>query len=255
MWNHAFMATRVPRSRQKAADADAPPFDFTEAEKDRAAEVTDLIAPLVAVLAQALQPRTEVVLHDLTRMPNTIAAIGGSITGREVGGPPTDLGLRDFSTGTGEHKVGYRTETADGLVMRSSSIFFHAKSGRPVACLCINQDVDDLERARKVLAALTGVPEPDRDSVPAPGETFPVSVDVLAEGIMRNAIDAVGVPVNLMKKSHKVQVVRELNENGFFTIREAVDIAAKRLHVSRYTVYNYLNEMGEGPAAEASYEA
>lgn len=249
------MATsnKAPQRRRKAGEpALVPKLVFTAAERARAAQVVELFSPLVPVLAQALDPRTEVVLHDLTCMPDTIAAIGGSITGREVGGPPTDLGLRDFASGRGEHQINYRTETGDGLVMRSSSLFFHAPSGKAVACLCINSDIDDLERARKVLAALTGTSESDKGgAVVKPGETFPVSVDKLAEGLLRNAIEAVGAPVDLMKKSHKIQVVQELNENGFFNIREAVDIAAKRLQVSRYTVYNYLNELG-GVAPEMS---
>ena len=105
-----------------------------------------ILAPIVPVLAEALQPRTEVVLHDLTRMPNTIAAIGRPITGRGVGGPPTDLGVRTFRSGSSDHLIGYRTEV-DGLSLRSSSIFFRAASGKGVACLCINSDIDALRRA------------------------------------------------------------------------------------------------------------
>jgi predicted transcriptional regulator YheO len=46
-----------------------------------------------------------------------------------------------------------------------------------------------------------------------------------------------------MKKAHKVAVARDLAQRGFFAIREAVDVIAQRLDVSRYTIYNYLNEL------------
>ncbi|MBP2329244.1 putative transcriptional regulator YheO [Kibdelosporangium banguiense] len=240
------MTAKTGGSREGSGKAESGELSFTEAEVIHAAHVVSLIAPIVPALAQALRPRTEVVLHDLTKMPNTIAAIAGSITGRQVGGPATDLGLRTFSSGWSEHLIGYPTETADGLVMRSSSIFFHAESGKPVCCLCLNTDVDDLRRAQEVLAVLTATTtiSSTADGPPgAPVETFPVSVDELAAGILRDAIAAIGVPVELMKKAHKVAVVRELDGRGFFTIREAVDLAAQRLGVSRFTIYNYLNEL------------
>jgi predicted transcriptional regulator YheO len=50
------------------------------------------------------------------------------------------------------------------------------------------------------------------------------------------------VPVELMKKVHKSQVVRVLDEAGFFLIRDSVDHLAGVLEVTRYTIYNYLNE-------------
>ncbi|GAA1749251.1 helix-turn-helix transcriptional regulator [Nonomuraea bangladeshensis] len=225
---------------------------FSAAERAHAARVVKVLAPVVPALALALRPRTEVVLHDLTKLPNSIVAIGNPLTGRDVGGPATDLGLRILSAGWSEHLIGYRTETEEGLTMRSSSVFFKAPSGRSVVCLCINTDIAELERAQEVLAALTATTstDPTTDGGQDIRETFPVSVDDLVEGILRDAIGAIGVPVALMKKTHKMAVVRELNRRGFFTIRESVDLAAQRLDVSRFTIYNYLNELEAGAEAQ-----
>ncbi len=226
---------------------------FTAEEVAHAALVVSVVAPIVEPLAAAM-PRTEVVLHELTRLPHTIAAVAGSLTGRQVGGPPTDLGLRVFGAGWSEHLVGYRTEDASGRQMRSSSIFFYAPTGRPVACLCMNTDINDLQRAREVLAALTATTTLGGAAAGAPGapsETFALSIETLADGILRDAISAVEVPVNLMKKAHKLAIVRDLDARGFFAIREAVDLVAQRLEVSRFTIYNYLKELdGEGGAGK-----
>jgi predicted transcriptional regulator YheO len=238
-----------PKSRSSAPPSPAK-ITFTQRQQAHAARVVGIIAPIVPVLAEALEPRTEVVLHDLTKMPNTIVAIGGSITGREVGGPATDLGLRNFSEGATEHMIGYRTQTDGGVSMRSSSIFFHASDQRPVVCLCFNTDVDDLERAQRIPSTLTGLagtgPAASANDAPSTTESFPVSVETLSEGMMRDSIASVGIPVELMKKPHKMEVVAELDRRGFFTLREAADLAAKRLAVSRYTIYNYLNELSAG---------
>ena len=45
------------------------------------------------------------------------------------------------------------------------------------------------------------------------------------------------------EEAAQVAVVRELDEAGFFLIRDSVDHLAGELDVTRYTIYNYLNEV------------
>lgn len=236
----------------KSSAAKALP-PFTDDEVAHAQLIIEIVGPIIDGLARALVPRTEVILHDLTRIPKTIAVISGTITGRAVGGPPTDLGLKTFLSGRNEHLIGYRTEFDNGLIMRSSSLFFQAPSGRTVAALCINSDIDELLKIQHFVSTMTnttaGVVEGPADVV---RETFPSSVEMLAQGILRDAILATGVNVELMKKNHKLDVVKELNERGFFTLREAVDLAARGLAVSRYSIYNYLNELGDEDDTESA---
>ncbi|MDI6022663.1 PAS domain-containing protein [Leucobacter sp. UT-8R-CII-1-4] len=219
--------------------------DFTEAERAHAEQIVTLVGPIIEPLALALAPKTEVLLHNLTQMPNTIAVIAGGITGRGIGGPATDLGLRTFSSGWSEPLIGYRTETDDGHPMRSSSIFFKAESGRPVACLCINTDISEVLRAQEMLKALSAITtiDPSLRGAETVTEKFPASVDDLAQGILAQAVAESGLPVTSMKKTHKVEIVRQLRDRGFFTMREAVPIAAQHLGVGRHTIYNYLNEI------------
>ncbi|WP_433274552.1 aminotransferase class V-fold PLP-dependent enzyme [Actinosynnema sp. CS-041913] len=74
-------------------------------------------------------------------------------------------------------------------------------------------------------------------------EAFPGDVDTLQRLLVERAVGSVGVPVELMKKAHKSQVVRVLDEAGLFLIRDSVDYLAGVLGVTRYTIYNYLNEI------------
>ena len=46
-----------------------------------------------------------------------------------------------------------------------------------------------------------------------------------------------------MKKEHKVEVVRHLRARGFFLLRDAAEMAAQALRCSRFSIYNYLNEL------------
>lgn len=230
-------------------DQDAAPMNrWTTADRDDASRLVKVLGPVVPAFAAAMLPRTEVVLHNLTKIPNSIEAIAGDLTGRTIGGPPTDLGLRNFSSGWGEHLIGYRTHTDSGVPMRSSSIFFHGESGRAVVCLCLNTDVSQVLAAEQLMAQLSAITTIDpalRGTAKPSREAFPATIEDLAGGILASAIADAGVPVDLMKKQHKVDVVRDLRERGFFAIRESVELASQALGVSRHTVYNYLNEAQE----------
>lgn len=204
---------------------------------------------LVSALGRALGPNVEVVLHDLGRLPNSVVAISNPVTGRTVGDPPTDLLLRDVREGRFEDRYRYRSTSAPGTDLRSSTMFIRDANGLPIATLCINQDVTDLARFQEVLDRQLGgsgkveAAAATNGAGPPASESFAHGVPHLAEVLIEQAISDVGVPVDLMKKSHKLLVVRHLEERGFFLIREAVEDAAAALGVTRYTIYNYLNEL------------
>jgi predicted transcriptional regulator YheO len=188
-------------------------------------ELLSALVPAVDGLAAMLGPGNEVLLHDLSRLPDSIVAIAGDLTGRTVGGPMTDLLLGLVRRGTTQDLTNYRTHGPDGRAIRSSTLFLRDAEGVAVGCLCVNSELPG--------AALSETPQ----------ETFPPDVDSLQRFLVARAIGKAGIPVELMKKRHKAAVVRELDEAGFFLIKDAVDHLAGQLDVTRYTIYNYLNEI------------
>ncbi|MFD8499743.1 aminotransferase class V-fold PLP-dependent enzyme [Amycolatopsis sp. NPDC059657] len=182
------------------------------------------LIPAVEGLATMLGPGNEVVLHDLARLPDSIVAIAGGLTGRTAGGPMTDLLLGLVRRGTTSDLTDYETHGPDGRPIRSSTMFLRDENGVAVGCLCVNS-----ERPGPALG-------------PATRETFPPDVDSLQRFLIERAVGKAGIPVELMKKVHKAAVVRELDEAGFFLIKDSVDSLAAHLDVTRYTIYNYLNE-------------
>lgn len=231
--------------------------------------------PMVDALVSVLGPGNEVVLHDLRAIPNSIVAIAGDLTGRSVGGPMTDLLLGLLRRGDNQDLINYETTHPDGRLLRCSTTFIRDGNGTPVGCLCFNHDLSPWEYLRglaeRQLATATGlVPLPNQSGGPRPApaaaelpvpaedlsdglqpsaETFPPDVDTLQRLLVDRAIRESGVPVTLMKKGHKTDVVHALDEAGYFLIRDAVEYLAQALHVTRYTIYNYLNEVRAPSAA------
>lgn len=190
-------------------------------------DVLTSLIPAVHGLATMLGPGNEVLLHDLSRLPDSIVAIAGDLTHRAVGGPMTDLLLGLIRRGTTQDLINYRTNNPDGRPIRSSTLFLRDAAGAAIGCLCVNSEL----------------PETVSDTVRPRDESFPPDVDSLQRFLVDTAIAKVGCQPSEMKKQQKAAVVRELDEAGFFLIRDSVDHVAGRLDVTRYTIYNYLNEI------------
>lgn len=58
-----------------------------------------------------------------------------------------------------------------------------------------------------------------------------------------------------MKKRHKILVVKDLKNQGLFLLRDGIDIVAHTLNVSRFTIYNYLNEIESSEASAVAQPA
>ena len=190
-------------------------------------ELLASLVPAVHGLAAMLGPGNEVLLHDLSRLPDSIAAIAGDLTNRPVGGPMTDLLLGLIRRGTTQDLINYRTNSPDGRPIRSSTLFLRDANGVAIGCLCVNSEL----------------PETASSESSQQEESFPPDVDSLQRFLVDRAIAKIGVQPVKMKKHHKAAVVRELDEAGFFLIRDSVDHVAGQLDVTRYTIYNYLNEI------------
>lgn len=241
------------RSAQSAVSFGAAAVDDSDAET-----VLATLKQLIEPLAALLPADTEVVLHDLRLLPNSIVAVAGNVTGRSVGDPATDLLLDAMYRDVPDHRMAYSTRLEDGRQLQSSTIILRDKHNLRVAALCINADNSRWQAAYDLLGSLPfllgngqpaiqddapTVPNGPDPASPAATETFVHNVEQLASLLITSALDKTRIPVELMKKKHKMQVVAELQDRGMFTLRDAVDQVAAALDVSRFTIYNYLNEI------------
>lgn len=224
--------------------------------------VIDALKHIVKGLEAILGRDVEVVLHDLSKPGHSVVAIAhGEITGRTVGspiisGPYNDLGLRKLISGEGRDRsethtlvTDYKTRTREGRELDSTSVILRDHTGKAYAALCVNADRTRLRALQALVRDIAGV----ADSNGAADETDDVaSVDSLVEEIIENGIGATGKPVPMMNKEDKIEAVRHMNDRGLFLIRSSVDRVAASLAVSRFTIYNYLDELkgtsGETPA-------
>lgn len=200
--------------------------------------------PLVEGIASTFGKNCEVILHDIRNPQSSIIAIAnGHVTGRTVGSPMSEYGLATLRKGQFDKPiVNYRKKTKDGKLLKSTSLFIKDEKGKLIGFLCINYDISELTIAKNIINEITNIVD-DADFTEDDEESYGSTVNEMLSSIVNKTLESVGKPVAFISKEEKVSIVQMLDEKGVFLIKGAVDYVAKVLCVSRYTVYNYLDEI------------
>jgi predicted transcriptional regulator YheO len=198
----------------------------------------NFVSRLTDALGQTFGKYYEIVVHDLSSPENSIVAIAnGSITGRKVGDTLDALGFQLLKNHPASDLLNYRTKTKEGKELRSSSIFLRDEKGQIFGALCVNVDVSGLLKAQAWIEEAVGSASATID------ERFEHSVDEILETLIQNAISSVGKQIADMTREDKVAIVAYLETKGAFLIRYSVERVAELLGLTKYTIYNYLDEI------------
>jgi len=201
---------------------------------------------LLPSLHEVLGENSEVVLHDLTHPEDSVVAIEGDLTHRKVGAPATDLLLYLLREGaSAKDVVNYETRTAEGVVLRSSTLLLRDERHLPVASLCINIDtgIRSNSQGERSQGSDGERVEPEEGLM---REVFSQDVGETMQALVESALRAVGASPYGLGKEQRLEVVRILDERGAFMVRGAVDYVAEQLEISRATLYNYRKALEEG---------
>ena len=200
---------------------------------------------LAQVLGQMLSPILETVVHDLRQPESSIIAIyNGSLTGRKVGDPATNLGKRLLKGDFPDVVVGYENESPNGQKMKSSSLAIRDEEGELIGVMGLNLDISYFDRFSKFISHIIRSdagnypPEPERFTGAGRGST--------PKDEIKDAIDSFIVSNNWNTKSlsygDKRKIVEHLYQEGYFNMKGAVTIIADELGLTRPSIYNYKND-------------
>lgn len=198
--------------------------------------------PMVEGISKTFGKNCEVVLHELKESRKSIIAIyNGHVTGRTIGSTMLDVGIEALRQGNKTDNIlNYKNKTNDGRILKSSTMFIRDDKNSIIGCLCINVDISDIIIAQKSLESFF---ETDREDDTNLNQFTNSNVNDVLINITADTLDSLGKPVSYMNKEDKVAVVKKLDMQGAFLIKGAIDYVAKILCVSRYTIYNYLDEI------------
>lgn len=211
-------------------------------EEDR--ELLNSYKPLVHAIADQFGRGCEVLLHSLEDLQESIIMIAnGHVTGRSLGSPMTDLGIRlvrECSNTTAQESSDrwtYFTRTTDARPLKSTSVIIRNSAGAPIGMLCINLDLST--PVSELIADFT----PESLSVSGEvAERSVMSVEQLVEKSIGEVVESISTDRSISNAVKNKKIVSELQCRGIFDIKGAIDMVARELNVSRYTIYNYIRE-------------
>jgi len=202
-------------------------------------KILHIMVPIVEGVAKLFGKNCEVVLHSLNDLQHSIIKIeNGEITGRKLGSPVTDLGIKilkevNFS---GDNVSSYYTKTKDGKILKSVTILIRNTQEKPIGFLCININLSAslMEFVQELF--------PNSKTLVNTLEHFPVDTNELINKTLEEVIAKIAKKQDVPNTDKNKLIVLELYNKGIFDIKGTIDLVAKEIGVSRYTIYNYIRE-------------
>lgn len=207
--------------------------------------------PVVEFLGKALGPAYEIVLQNVAGEGRIVAIANGSVSGRKIGSPLTDLALQFLNEKT-YASIPFKTNYAGighgGRPLSSSTYFIKDSSGSIIGMLCINFDKskvvhlkEQVERLQTSVGELAKAIEPETKESPELVE----NVSAPLHDLITRIASTVGncdpsIPLNRYSSEEKLQVVHVLKNKGVFRIKGGVSETANILDVSEATIYRYI---------------
>ncbi|MCD7760428.1 MAG: helix-turn-helix transcriptional regulator [Clostridiales bacterium] len=203
----------------------------------------ELLKQIAHGLAAQCGPNTEVVIHDLTdRESDPVVAYieNGHVTHRSAGDGPSPVGIaaRKKPRSQLPDKLGFTTRTADGKVLKSSTLYIWGQDDQLDYILSLNTDVTVLMAAENAIHTLIS---PDAEQQPVADKPA-TNVSELLDSLIQQSVALVGKPVPLMTKEDKVKAIRFLNDSGALLITKSGAKISQFFGISKYTLYSYIEE-------------
>lgn len=205
-------------------------------------EELELLKRIAHGIAAVVGDNCEVVIHDLggKDFDHTIVEIvNGNVTNRRIGDCSTNLGLELLrGTDTKGDRYNYFTQTPDGRILRSTSIYIRNKKGIIIGSICINIDISNFIMAQKTIQDLTaGYTEASKHEE----EIFSQNINDLLDSLLQKSVQIVGKPISLMTKADKIKGLSYLDSKGAFLIMKSGERVSSFYDISKYTLYSYLD--------------
>ena len=188
-------------------------------------------------IAEMFGSSCETLVHDMGVPSHPILSIyNGHVSGRTVGSTLDILGTdRELEPeARTSDQVNLYATTPSGAQIKSST--FHLMGEDYNLALGINFDYTSLVYANRILVDLMSA-EADLKSALWQGG------DSALSDLFDECLAALGKPVDALGKADRHKLVAMLEQKNAFSYRKSVPFVSRRLGVSRYTVYKYLDEL------------
>lgn len=128
--------------------------------------------------------------------------------------------------------------------MKSVTIAIRNGNQRIIGLLCININLDI--PMSQFIQALMPAPE----QVEMSAVNFASSVEELVVQTIEQTVEEITADRLVANHNKNRQIVLSLYEKGIFDIKDAINLVAERLNISRHTVYLYIRQLKQEQGIE-----
>lgn len=183
----------------------------------------------------------EVLIHDVNAAKLSASVVyieNGHVSNRKPGDGPSHVVLDALhgDPATLENHLGYLTQTKDGRILKSSTIYIRNDAGAVQYILSINFDITGFMMTENSIKAFIGTDEPAQEA-----EKITNNVNDLLDDLIERSVKKIGKPVAYMTKEEKTAAIQFLNDSGAFLITKSGDKVSKYFGISKYTLYSYID--------------
>lgn len=187
--------------------------------------------PIGEGLSILLYPYAEVVLHDIAS--GRIVRIWNAFSARKAGDPSHLEGAPDLFTEQlvlGPYEKALPTR---GRTKSMTSALLDA-NGQTMGFFCINLDVTHFDT---VIGQLSAFIQPE---IRRPEPIYRNDLQEHINYTVRDYLISINKTIETLNRAERVGLISEINRSGLFQARNAVQMVAKVMRVSRAGVYNML---------------
>lgn len=195
----------------------------------------NLFVPLCDAISKLFYPNVEVVMHDLST--KKIAYIANAFSKRRVGDKMIS-GLEDLATLDEDFVGPYEKTNEDGQRLKSVSIILRDTKNTPIGMICINYNIEVLESLISSLKTLTYINKENN-----PSTLFSQNWKEHTNQTIEKFLQAKNISLSGLMAEEKKELVKFLQSEGIFEIRNALPHVCNTLNISRATIYNWLKKL------------
>ncbi len=196
---------------------------------------------IAATVVKTFGKNCEVVIHDFSQAPYSMVHVEGVVYKQNVGTPVAKHIKRTLELQGDDAKdiCNHKYVADSGRILKSSTTFLRNDDGKIVGAMSVNFDITEFLNHSSLIEDVIHI---DTRKMDDRNSTFGTSLNETIESMVEYAVRDAGKQASSMSKEEKVQLVQNLEGQGAFQLKGAVDHIAHAMGVSRYTVYNYLKE-------------
>lgn len=214
--------------------------------------------PLVDFLEAVLGKNSEIVLHDFSDPDHSIIDIrNGEVSGRKIGSPATDLALKILNESAhgndpyaNQHHITEYISHGSSMKQLRSVSYLIRENGLIVGMLCVNTDVGPFNQLAAIAQQLSGFYTNTSSASGSEDDSHALEVESLTDStqdLIVNAITRIcaprGISPDKLSQTDRIEIIRDLNNNGMFLLKGAVATVAEVMGVSEPSVYRYLQKV------------